>query len=364
MNPLTITIDHQELLRDYAGYAYIQAEMEAAITQFLQFYYHQLLTLYDNHEFANLKAFQVYAAGAGASKFVFGVFGVFENTSKWVFALRMYSNVDKMRDDQKIYASAEEYKTSLETYDQKLVAILTDEIKLYQEFAQKAKTSITVRGIWTRFPLKSTNLTTDSKNSQYFNRFTYIEDLELKRLLVNLGINAITVGDFIVGYDGKKILERHEFQGNYKIKAILHICCALLQSWLFTAQYNHKKEIVGRTIVDLKPAQFVIQADDIRIPNLLPAVIIDVGPAENTENISTFFKNITYMKELIPAFATEMLKTIGLAPADRQPAKRCIYSGIVNYLNHCQETRHKPENIQNASFSCLIDEFITLLTQK
>jgi hypothetical protein len=364
MNALKITFDHQELVRDYAGYAYIQADIEAAITQFLQLYYYQLLKLYNNSEFAQIETFQVYAAGAGASKFVFGVFGMIENTNQWIFALRMYSNVGKMRDDQKIYASAEEYKTNLETHDQKLVTILIDEIKLYQEFAQKAQTSITIRGIWSRFPLEPSKPIIDSEHLHYLQQFSYIEDRELKRLLVNLGINAITVGDFIVGYDGRKILERREFQGNYKITAILHICCALLQSWLFTVQYNHKREIVGRTIVDLKPAQFVIQADDIKTQNLLPAVIIDVGPAENTDDISTFCKNITYMKELIPAFASEMLKKVGLTPADCQPAKQSIYSGIINYLNHCQETNHQPENIHNATFLKLINEFITLLTIK
>ncbi len=338
--------------------------MEAAITQFLQLYYHQLLSGYDNREFAKIEAFQVEAAGAGASKFVFGVFGVVENTRPWIFAIRMYNNVGKMKDDQKVYASAEEYQTHLEIYDQKLVSILIDEINLYQEFSQKAKTSITIRGIWTRFPLQPTKRITGNEQLHSLEHFSYIEDRELKRLLVNLGINAITIGDFIVGYDGRKILERHEFQDDYKIATIRHICCALLQSWLFTVQYNHNKELVGRTIVDLKPAQFVIQADDIKIENVLPAVIIDVGPAENTDNINTFFKNVVYMKVLIPAFATEMLKKVGLAPADYQPAKQSIYSGIISYLNHCQTTSNKPENIQAEIFSRLVNEFIDLLKTK
>ena len=338
--------------------------MEAAITQFLQLYYHQLLSVYDNPELAKVETFQVEAAGAGASKFVFGVFGVVENTRQWIFAIRMYNNVGKMKDEQKVYASAEEYQTHLEIYDQKLVNILIDETKLYQEFSQKAKNSIMIRGIWIRFPLQPTKLITESKQLHYLDHFSYIEDRELKRLLVNLGINAITIGDFIVGYDGRKILERHEFQADYKIAAILHICCTLLQAWLFTVQYNHNREIVGRTIVDLKPAQFVIQADNLKIENVLPAVIIDVGPAENTDNISTFFKNVAYMKVLIPAFATEMLKKVGLAPIDYQPAKQTIYSGIISYLNHCQTTCNQLKNIQDETFSSLVNEFIDFLKIK
>ncbi len=346
-----LTVNHEELIRDYAGYEFIQDEMEAIIKRFLFLYYPDILTLY-GYQASLENPLKVEAAGAGASKFVFGV--SVNYPKKLVFGIRLYNSKGLMKDANKIYENSETYKINLETYDQELVEALVDETRIYEELAQEAKTSIDVRKTWIRFPLdKSKN----AKYSRYINEFNYVEDRELKYLLANLGINAITVGGFIVGYDGRKILERNEFQLEHKLNAIIHICNTMLQSWLFTARYNDKNEIVGRTIVDLKPAQFVIQSNEITIEAPMPAVVIDVGPAENTDNIYTYVKNVTYMKELISAFAEEMLRKLALSEPSKQEAKQFIYEEIVDYLNNCKQTKL----IRSKEFISLVDEFLTCM---
>jgi len=352
-----ITVNHDEFLRDYAGYEFIQDEMEAVIKRFLERYYPDILRLYgyqDEPTIKTINTLTVYAAGAGASKFVFGV--SIDQPINLTFGIRLYNSKGFMKEGDKTYDSAEQYKINLETDDHELIDILIDEIRVYQEFEKQAKTGIDVRGIWTRF--QSNKIYQDNDCRHYFEQFVYIEDRELKRLLVNLGINAITIGGFIVGYDGRKILERNEFGPSDKLNAIIHICNTMLQSWLFTLQYNNNREWVGRSIVDLKPAQFVIQSDNMRNDNLMPAVIIDVGPAENTDKIYTYFKDSAYIKNLIPAFAGEMLKKIGLSKYEHRQAKQLIYKKIMNYLNHCQQSTVKPKISRPREFVYLINELI------
>ncbi|RKZ72603.1 MAG: hypothetical protein DRR19_31940 [Candidatus Parabeggiatoa sp. nov. 1] len=269
-----------------------------------------------------------------------------------------------MKDGDKTYDSADEYRVKLETHDKALLEALVDEIRIYEELENNAaKTGIDVKRNWTRFPLQKENYN-NTEYGQYLDEFVYIEDRELKRLMVNLGINAFTVGGFVVGYDGRKILERPEFGLDYKLNAIVHISNTMLQSWLFTARYNDKREHVGRTIVDLKPAQFVVQADDIRNAELLPAVVIDIGPAENTENIYTYLKDVAYMKELVPAFAAEMVRKIGLSEQDKQAAKQTVYQEIINYLEKCKQTGTHPKLIQPSEFIELVDKFVTSIRAK
>jgi hypothetical protein len=375
-----IQVNHEELIRDYAGYDFIQEEMEMALKRFLELYYEDILASYDSDS-SKIERLEIHAAGAGASKFVFGIFGKTANGEiPLIFGIRMYNNIGKMKDEEKIYDCSKEYQISLETYDKKLVDVLIDELKVHQEFREQAKTSIDISNVWARFPLHEISLRSDDEITHpllpyqegnnttvsplsrgargvFIDQFAYIEDCELKRLMVNLGINAITVGDFVVGFDGKKILGREEFLVKEKIHAIIHISNALLQTWLLTLRYDNKQEFVGRTIVDLKPAQFIVQSNDMQKAKWMPAVIIDVGPAENTDKIDTYFKTATSMKKLIPAFAMEMLKKIGLSPNEHQDAKRTIYDGMITYLNQCQENHQNPTNIPPAEFSSLIDEF-------
>jgi hypothetical protein len=361
MNLPTIEVNHEELIRDYAGYEFIQDEMEAVIKRFLQLYYPDILILYNYQESSAIDTLEVVVAGAGASKFVFGV--SVDYPTKLIFGIRLYNSKGFMKDGNKSYESAEAYKVNLETYDRELVEALVDEIRIYEELEQEAKTSIDVRKVWTRFSLdkgKSKN----AEHGRYINEFSYIGDHELKRLLVNLGINAITVGGFIVGYDGRKILERDEFQREYKQNAIVHICNTMLQSWLFTVRYGDKKKIVGRTIVDLKPAQFVVQSEEIKVEALMPAVIIDVGPAENTDDIYTYVKNITYIKELIAAFAGEMLVKMALPEQEKQQARQFIYEEIADYLNQCKQIETKPKTIKPEEFVNLVDEFLVCIKTK
>lgn len=363
--PPKIKFNHQELLRDYAGYDVILEEMEFAIERFLQLYYQNILTLYGESETLEIDSLEVQAAGAGASKFVFGVFGKQSNgNNALIFAIRMYNYISKMRDEQKIYDCAKQYQVKLETYDKKLIDVLIDELRVYEELDNHANTSIDVKGIWTKFSLTQVKNSQKTEYRHYVDKFDYIEDCELKRLLVNLGINAITVGSFMVGYDGKKILEREEFPLPDKINAIIHINNTLLQSWLLTLRYKDKQQLVGRTIVDLKPAQFVVQAEDIKDEKRMPAVIIDVGPAENTDNIYTYVKDIAYMKEMIPAFATEMLKKLSLSEPDKQTAKQAIYQEIINYLNRCQDNEQIPKNIPPQKFLGIINDFLAYMMAK
>lgn len=353
-----LQINHEELNRDYAGYHFIQEEMEMVIKRFLQLYYDEILASYCDSQGAEIEHLQVDTAGAGASKFVFGILGKTINGEiPLIFGIRMYNNISKMKDEDQLYDSAKKYQIALETYDQKLVEVLIDELKVYQEFRVLAKTSIDITKIWTRFPLSEKLI--ENQENNHLNRFIYIEDHELKRLMVNLGINAITVGDFVVGYDGRKILQRDEFSLPEKINAIVHISNTLLQTWLLTLRYNNQHELIGRTIVDLKPAQFVVQSHDIQKKEWMPAVVIDVGPAENTDNIYTYFKTITYMKKLIPAFATEMLKRLVLPENEHQNAKHIIYHNIITHLDYCHNNYHNPNNA--TVFFHLIDHFKTKL---
>ena len=357
-------VNHDELIRDYAGYEFIQDEVEAVIKRFLQVYYEDILKLYGCPE--PIETLEVVAAGAGASKFVFGVLAGTESEAspKWIFGIRLYNSKGLMKDGDKTYDSADEYRVKLETHDKALLEALVDEIRIYEELENNAaKTGIDVKRNWTRFPLQKENYN-NTEYGQYLDEFVYIEDRELKRLMVNLGINAFTVGGFVVGYDGRKILERPEFGLDYKLNAIVHISNTMLQSWLFTARYNDKREHVGRTIVDLKPAQFVVQADDIRNAELLPAVVIDIGPAENTENIYTYLKDVAYMKELVPAFAAEMVRKIGLSEQDKQAAKQTVYQEIINYLEKCKQTGTHPKLIQPSEFIELVDKFVTSIRAK
>jgi hypothetical protein len=63
-----IQINHEELIRDYAGYDFIQEEMEMAIQRFLELYYDEILESYQS-DFSQIEHLEVNAAGAGASKF-------------------------------------------------------------------------------------------------------------------------------------------------------------------------------------------------------------------------------------------------------------------------------------------------------
>ncbi len=352
MNQPQVKVNHDELLRDYAGYEFIQDEMEALLEQFIEVYYQDILKLYGFHEYPNTESLELIAAGAGASKFVFGAI---DKQANLTLGIRLYNSKGFMKDGDNTYDSADEYKVNLETHDQGLAEALVDETRIYEELEKNAaKTGIDVRGTWTRFPLHKDNYK-NTEYGQYIEDFIYIEDRELKRLMVNLGINAFTIGGFIIGYDGKKILERPEFGTQDKLNAIIHICNTMLQSWLFTVRYNYK--LVGRTIVDLKPAQFVIQADETKTEDFMPAVVIDIGPAENTDNIYTYFKDVSYMKTLIPAFAAEMLRKI-VSEQDKQKAKQLIYKEIINYLTQCKQTAAKQKMIQPSEFEHLVDEFI------
>lgn len=354
-------VNHDELIRDYAGYEFIQEEMESLLKQFIQVYYQHILKLYRVSEPENTGALEVMAAGAGASKFVFGAI---DKQANLTLGIRLYNSKGFMRDGNKTYNNAKEYKVNLENHDEPLLKALVDEMRIYEDLEKNAaKTGIDVRGTWTRFPLQKDNYK-NTEYSQYLEDFIYIEDRELKRLMVNLGINAFTIGGFIIGYDGRKILERPEFGTQEKLNAIIHISNCMLQSWLFTVRYNRKKELLGRTIVDLKPAQFVIQADHTKTEDFMPAVVIDVGPAENTDNIYTYVKKISHMKELIPAFATEMLRKIGLSKQDYQTAKQSIYQQIINYLTQCKPNAAKQKRIQPSEFEWLIDDFIADIKKK
>jgi len=361
MNQLTINVNHEELLRDYAGYEFVQDDMECLIKRFLHLYHVDILKLYHFEKSLNIDKLDVISAGAGASKFVFGVF--VNRPEKLIFGIRLYNSKGFMKEGDKIYENAEAYNVNLETCDQELVEILVDEIRIYEEIAQGAKTGIAVKKVWTRFPIDKSQFK-NSEHNQYIEEFIYITDKELKRLFVNLGINAITVGSFIVGYDGKKILERPEFQRKYKCQAIAHICNAMLQTWLFTTKYDKENQIVGRTIVDLKPAQFVIQSNKSKAQLPHPAFIIDIGPAENTDDIYTYFKDIIYMKELVSAFAGEMLAKIVLSEQAKIQAKQFVYGKIVDYLNQSKQCEVKLNIIQQKEYVHLIDEFLDSMKVK
>jgi hypothetical protein len=356
---MLIKVNHDELIRDYGGYEFIQEEMEAALQRFLQLYGQDVLRVYGYPESLQINELQVQAAGAGASKFVFGV-SVIGQDCQLAFGIRLYSNIIKSVDTNKIYQSADEYRSELETYDGKLLATLIDEINIYREFQEAANSGIEIKGIWTRFPLSKEVPSFDSIRCNFF----YMEDRELKRLLANLGFNALTIGDFVVGYDGRKILARSEFELQRKLNAIIQICHTMLQSWLFTTRYNDQRQIVGRTIVDLKPAQFVVQSEEVREARWMPAVVIDVGPAENTDAIFTYLKDVGYMKELIPAFAGEMLKKLALPEADRHSLKQQVWEAIIAYLNQCKQGGRWPKQISQETFVQLLEEFIGSMSAK
>jgi len=359
MDQLNIDVNHAELLRDYAGYEFIQEDMECLLKQFLHLYFADILSYYDFDNSLVINKLEVSAAGAGASKFVFGV--SVDGEKKWDFGIRLYNNKGFMKDGDKTYETAKDYNINLETCDQELVEILVDETRIYEEIAQEAKTGIDVRKVWIRFQTGTAKYR-DSEYNQYVRKFIYIEDRELKCLFVNLGINAITVGGFIIGFDGKKILERPEFSLDFKHQAIVHICNTMLRTWLFTAQYNDKNQIVGRTIVDLKPAQFVVQSN--QTDNEIAAFLIDIGPAENTDNIYTYVKDGVYMKELVAAFAGEMLTKITSHKQHEQVAKqyKCwVYEKIIFYLNSLKQAQQKPTKISSEEFTGLIDEFLSSL---
>ncbi|OQY49048.1 MAG: hypothetical protein B6247_24380 [Candidatus Parabeggiatoa sp. nov. 2] len=359
VNQPQVKVNHDELIRDYAGYEFIQDEMEALVKQFLQVYYQDILKLYGFPEPQNTETLEVMAAGAGASKFVFGAI---DKQANLTLGIRLYNSKGFMKDCDKTYESADEYRVNLETHDKPLTEALVDETRIYEELEKNAaKTGIDVRGTWAKFPIHKDNYK-NTEYGQYIEDFIYIEDRELKRLMVNLGINAFTIGGFVIGYDGRKVLERPEFGPQDKLNAIIHICNTMLQSWLFTVRHNHK--LVGRTIVDLKPAQFVIQADETKTEDFMPAVVIDIGPAENTDNIYTYLKDVSYMKKLIPAFAAEMLKKLGLSEQDKQKAKQSLYEEIINYLTQCKQTAAKQKMIQPSEFEHLVDEFITCMKAK
>jgi len=253
VNQPQVKVNHDELIRDYAGYEFIQDEMEALVKQFLQVYYQDILKLYGFPEPQNTETLEVMAAGAGASKFVFGAI---DKQANLTLGIRLYNSKGFMKDCDKTYESADEYRVNLETHDKPLTEALVDETRIYEELEKNAaKTGIDVRGTWAKFPIHKDNYK-NTEYGQYIEDFIYIEDRELKRLMVNLGINAFTIGGFVIGYDGRKVLERPEFGPQDKLNAIIHICNTMLQSWLFTVRHNHK--LVGRTIVDLKPAQFVL----------------------------------------------------------------------------------------------------------
>jgi len=320
--------NHEELLRDYGGYDVIQQEIEQVIERFIQIYYDNILDFYEDS--ALIEALEIQAAGAGASKFVFGVLGKsFDGEMPLVLGIRLYNSIDPLN----------------ESYDKRLVEVLRDEVTLYHLFKQHAQTSIDIKGIWTRFPVH-----------EHLKPLISIEDRKLKQLLFNLGLNAITVGEFIVGYDGKKILTRDEFAVSEKIEAIIQMSTTLLHSWLSTVHHDEHYQLVGRTIVDLKPAQFVIQAEELCQPERKPAVIVDVGPAEYTDPILHCFKTANAMKELLLVFISEMLKQVHLLPHQQQQAKQSIYEAILAYLNACPNYHHL-EHIAQPEFLSLIDVF-------
>lgn len=349
-------INHDELLRDYGGYEVIQEEFEAALQRFLKIYYQEIARLYGYTAVAN-EELQVFAAGAGASKFVFGV--SVGQDPKSTFGIRLYQSQSKSS-DTKLYDRAEDYRIDLESVDEKLLKILVDEIKIYREFQTEAGTGIDVKGIWTRFPLNQRDNLKESSVCPWF----YLEDRELKRLLANLGLNALTIGDFVTGYDGRKVLERSEFSLEHQLNAIIQIGDALLQSWLFTTRHHDQRQIVGRTIVDLKPAQFIIPSEAIPKERLRPAVVIDVGPAEGTDDIDTYFKDVNYMKRLIPAFALEMLNKLVVSKSDKLTMKQRVCEGIINSLRQIQQTSRLPKETSPAEFLALTEEFIQGIEEK
>jgi len=356
---MLIKVNHDELIQDYGGYEFIQEEMEAVLQRFLQLYSQDILRVYGYPESLQINELKVQAAGAGASKFVFGV-SILGQGCQFTVGIRLYNSNSKSGDANKFYQNAEEYRSELETYDSKLIATLLDEIRIYREFQEAANTGIDVKGVWTRFPL--------SKEANSFENlhchFGYLEDRELKRLLANLGFNALTVGDFVTGYDGRKILERSEFELQQKSNAIIQICHTMLLSWLFTTRYNDQRQIVGRTIVDLKPAQFVVQAEEMREERFMPAVVIDVGPAENTDDIFTYFKDVGYMKELIPTFASEMLKKLALSATDKQTLKQHIGEAMMASFNQSKQSAKRPKIVSPAEFEKLFEEIIMSMRSK
>lgn len=356
---MLITVNHAELIRDYGGYECIQEEMEAVLQRFIQLYVQDILRVHGYPESLQINELQIQAAGAGASKFVFGV-SVLGQDCLFTFGIRLYNSQNKSGDANKTYQSADEYRSELETHDGKLIATLLDEIRIYREFQEAANTGIDVKGVWTRFPVSKEVKSFESIHCH----FCYLEDRELKRLLANLGFNALTVGDFVTGYDGRKILERSEFELQQKSDAIIQICHTMLLSWLFTTRYNDQRQIVGRTIVDLKPAQFVVQPTERREERFRPAVVIDVGPAENTDDIFTYFKDVGYMKELIPTFAGEMLKKLTVSATDKHTLKQRIWEEIMAFLNQSKQSAKRPNLVSPEEFEKLVEEIIMSMRSK
>ena len=138
-----LQVNHDELLRDYAGYEFVQDEMDALLKQFIQLYYQDILKLYGFHEYPNTEPLEVIAAGAGASKFVFGAI---DKQANLALGIRLYNSKGFMKDGDKTYDSANEYKVNLESHDQGLAEALVDETRIYEELEKNgAKTGIDVR---------------------------------------------------------------------------------------------------------------------------------------------------------------------------------------------------------------------------
>lgn len=91
---MLIKVNHDELIRDYGGYEFIQEDMEAALQRFLQFYGQDILRVYGYPKSLQINELQVQAAGAGASKLVFGV-SVIGQDYQFSFGIRLYSNNSK-----------------------------------------------------------------------------------------------------------------------------------------------------------------------------------------------------------------------------------------------------------------------------
>ena len=206
----------------------------------------------------------------------------------------------EIADDSSHSLPTTELDASLESIDDLLWDALLAEIDIHRELTRMARASVEMDTLWCRFSTEST----DSVSIPT----AYLEDRETKRLMVNLGINAITTGGFIEGVDALKIMRRAEYGTDEKRSAAVAVCESFLTMWLRTYSEDPPG---GRGIVDLKPAQFVVAKTD-HHPELVPAPVIDVGPADFSDDIRTFLPDTAYMCEVLPILMTRMLEIANL----------------------------------------------------
>ncbi|MEM7020577.1 MAG: hypothetical protein AAF512_24955 [Pseudomonadota bacterium] len=329
-----VVFDHQELLLDYANYEVIVDDMEAALQRFVAVYYSEILTLCKLSDTTNITQLKFDAAGAGASKFVYSLTLEVsdDQVSSPILGIRLYNSMDKMPDADAWYECAEEYRVDKEVFDQRLHQAILDETLLYHEFTEAAEAGVRIHNAWLRFQPKEANTALP---------LHYIDDNELKRWFVNLGLNAITLGEFIIGYDSRKLLERDNFELEERLHTVVETCRTLLDMWFFTRAMERGGE--GRCIADLKPAQFVMQWPNMHRADRLPSVIIDVGPAENTDDITQCYRTLEYMRSLLPAFARQMLGHIKLDEEAHKQALHDVFDRLNRHVEVLKRQASAPD---------------------